>query len=55
LAGVAGADGAAGPTGATGPIGPAGLTWKGAWSATGTYVKDDAVAIMGLLIFVWLQ
>jgi carbonic anhydrase/acetyltransferase-like protein (isoleucine patch superfamily) len=51
VAGVAGADGATGPTGATGPIGPAGLTWKGAWSATGTYAKDDAVGYNGASYF----
>jgi len=51
LPGVAGADGATGPTGATGPIGPAGLTWKGAWSATGTYAKDDAVGYNGASYF----
>ena len=51
LPGAAGADGATGPTGATGPIGPAGLTWKGAWSATGTYAKDDAVGYNGASYF----
>ena len=51
LQGLPGADGATGPTGATGPIGPAGLTWKGAWSATGTYVKDDAVGFNGASYF----
>jgi len=51
VAGADGADGAAGPTGATGPIGPAGLTWKGAWSATGTYAKDDAVGYNGASYF----
>jgi hypothetical protein len=51
VAGADGADGATGPTGATGPIGPAGLTWKGAWSATGTYAKDDAVGFNGASYF----
>ena len=51
LPGAAGADGATGPTGAAGPIGPAGLTWKGSWSATGTYAKDDAVGYNGASYF----
>ena len=42
-AGTTGATGPQGAQGVSGPIGPAGLTWRGAWSATGTYVKDDAV------------
>ena len=50
LTGTSGPVGPTGPTGiqgAAGPIGPAGLTWKGAWSATGTYVKDDVVGFNG--------
>jgi hypothetical protein len=49
-AGPTGAQGVAGPTGATGapgPVGPAGLNWQGAWSASGTYVIDDAVGYGG--------
>jgi hypothetical protein len=41
-AGATGATGATGPAGAQGPVGPAGLNWQGAWSASGTYVIDDA-------------
>ena len=45
--GLTGAQGPQGVQGVPGPIGPAGLTWKGAWSATGTYVKDDVVGYNG--------
>jgi hypothetical protein len=37
--------------GIAGPIGPAGLTWKGIWSATGAYVKDDVVGFNGASYF----
>jgi hypothetical protein len=46
-AGATGATGATGPAGAQGPVGPAGLNWQGAWSASGTYVVDDAVGYGG--------
>lgn len=49
-AGPTGPQGVAGPTGpagAPGPVGPAGLNWQGAWSASGTYVIDDAVGYDG--------
>lgn len=58
-AGAAGAPGPAGPqgpsgpkgtTGDTGPAGPQGvrgLTWRGAWSPTASYAKDDAVQYDG--------
>ncbi|MFM7628814.1 MAG: hypothetical protein ACKO44_04795 [Algoriphagus sp.] len=49
--GPAGVAGPAGPQGVPGPIGPAGLTWKGAWSATGSYVKDDVVGYNGASYF----
>jgi hypothetical protein len=42
-----GAQGPIGPQGVPGPVGPAGLNWQGAWSATGTYVVDDAVGYAG--------
>jgi len=45
--GLTGPQGPQGAQGVPGPIGPAGLTWKGAWSATGTYVKDDVVGYNG--------
>lgn len=45
--GLAGPQGPQGSQGIPGPIGPAGLTWKGAWSASGTYVKDDVVGFNG--------
>ena len=47
LAGPAGPQGPQGTQGVSGPIGPAGLTWKGTWSATGTYAKDDVVGYNG--------
>jgi hypothetical protein len=46
-AGPQGVAGVAGPAGAPGPVGPAGLNWQGAWSASGTYVIDDAVGYGG--------
>lgn len=49
-AGPAGPQGNAGPQGApgpVGPVGPAGLNWQGVWSASGTYVVDDAVGYNG--------
>lgn len=45
--GLTGPQGPQGAQGVPGPIGPAGLTWKGAWSATGTYIKDDVVGYNG--------
>lgn len=42
-----GAQGPQGPQGVPGPVGPAGLNWQGAWSASGTYVVDDAVGYGG--------
>ena len=50
IAGVTGAQGVQGVTGiqgAVGPIGPAGLTWQGTYSASGTYVLNDAVGFGG--------
>jgi hypothetical protein len=46
-AGPQGVAGVTGPAGPLGPIGPAGLNWQGAWSASGTYVVDDAVGYGG--------
>ena len=46
-----GAQGPAGPQGVPGPVGPAGLNWQGAWSASGTYVVDDAVGYAGASYF----
>jgi hypothetical protein len=46
-AGPTGAQGPAGPQGVAGPVGPAGLNWQGSWSASGTYVVDDAVGYGG--------
>ena len=45
--GPQGVAGVAGPAGPVGPVGPAGLNWQGAWSASGTYVIDDAVGYDG--------
>ena len=53
-AGPTGLPGATGPTGlqgTPGPVGPSGLTWKGAWSTTGTYAIDDAVGYGGASYF----
>jgi hypothetical protein len=49
--GVAGATGPAGPQGVPGPVGPAGLNWQSSWSASGTYVIDDAVGYNGASYF----
>lgn len=46
-AGPQGVQGPVGPQGVPGPVGPAGLNWQGAWSASGTYVVDDAVGYNG--------
>jgi hypothetical protein len=46
-AGPTGPQGPAGPQGVAGPVGPAGLNWQGSWSASGTYVVDDAVGYGG--------
>lgn len=45
--GAQGIQGPTGPQGVPGPVGPAGLNWQGAWSASGTYVVDDAVGYNG--------
>lgn len=51
--GPSGPQGPAGPKGNTGDTGPQGstgargVTWKGAWSATPAYAKDDAVQYLG--------
>jgi hypothetical protein len=45
--GPEGPQGPAGPQGVAGPVGPAGLNWQGSWSASGTYVVDDAVGYGG--------
>lgn len=49
--GSAGAQGPAGPQGAPGPTGASGLEWKGQWSATASYILDDAVAYDGASYF----
>lgn len=49
--GVAGPAGPQGPQGVPGPVGPAGLNWQGSWSASGTYVVDDAVGYNGASYF----
>jgi hypothetical protein len=36
-----------GSTGATGTQGPAGLTWRGAWNPSTTYINNDAVTYLG--------
>ena len=35
----------------TGAIGPAGLNWRGTWSSTGVYIKNDAVGFGGASYF----
>ena len=50
IAGIVGAQGSTGATGiqgSVGPIGPAGLNWQGTYSASGTYVLNDAVGFGG--------
>lgn len=50
IAGVTGAQGVQGVQGiqgSVGPIGPAGLNWQGTYSASGTYVLNDAVGFGG--------
>jgi hypothetical protein len=47
LIGQTGPKGPQGSPGEPGPIGPSGLIWKGVWSATGTYSKDDVVGYNG--------
>lgn len=49
--GSTGPQGPMGPQGVSGPVGPAGLNWQGAWSASGTYVADDAVGFGGASYF----
>jgi hypothetical protein len=49
--GVAGPTGPQGPQGVPGPVGPAGLNWQGTWSASSTYVVDDAVSYNGASYF----
>jgi hypothetical protein len=43
----AGPQGPIGPQGIAGPVGPAGLNWQGLWSASNSYVVDDAVGYNG--------
>ena len=45
--GPVGAQGPQGPQGTQGPVGPAGLIWKGSWTSSATYSKDDAVGFAG--------
>jgi hypothetical protein len=45
--GLPGLPGQDGKDGAAGPPGPKGMTWRGAWTAIASYVKDDAVAFGG--------
>jgi chitodextrinase len=45
--GPQGIQGPIGPQGVAGPVGPAGLNWQGAWSASNSYVVDDAVGYNG--------
>ena len=50
IAGATGPQGVQGVTGiqgSVGPIGPAGLNWQGTYSASGTYVLNDAVGFGG--------
>ena len=47
LKGIQGLQGDQGNPGPPGPVGPAGLNWQGLWSASGTYVLDDAVGYNG--------
>lgn len=51
LKGATGTTGVQGPAGPPGPVGPAGLNWQGLWSASGTYVADDAVGYNGASYF----
>jgi len=46
-----GAQGPPGPRGADGAVGPAGLNWRGEWSPTEIYVKNDAVGFGGASYF----
>ena len=50
-AGPDGAQGPPGPQGNPGAIGPAGLNWRGTWSSTGVYIKNDAVGFEGASYF----
>lgn len=45
--GPQGVQGPIGPQGVAGPVGPAGLNWQGLWSASNSYVVDDAVGYNG--------
>ena len=47
LIGLTGPPGATGPQGPQGPQGPRGLTFRGAWLFTASYVTDDAVLFNG--------
>jgi hypothetical protein len=49
--GSQGPQGPQGPQGVAGPVGPAGLNWQGSWTASGTYVIDDAVGFGGASYF----
>ena len=47
IQGFQGSQGNPGLNGSIGPVGPAGLNWQGAWSASNSYVLDDAVGYAG--------
>ena len=49
--GPQGIQGPQGARGEAGPIGPAGLTWRGAYDDSTTYLKDDAVEYEGATYF----
>ena len=46
-----GAQGVPGPQGNDGATGPAGLNWRGTWSSTEVYIKNDAVGFGGASYF----
>lgn len=49
--GLTGVQGPAGPQGVAGPVGPAGLTWRGEWDPSTSYVENDAVGYSGASYF----
>lgn len=49
--GIIGPQGPQGIQGTPGPVGPAGLNWKGEWTTSTSYVKDDAVGYDGSSYF----
>lgn len=49
--GSPGPQGVPGDKGDPGEIGPAGLNWRGTWSSTGVYIKNDAVGFGGASYF----